>query len=156
MEPPPEGHPEPKTCNLYDSEADRRRISRRERCRLKKGVSRMLPQNRRLARCGRPLSRARGVQIRRCYRETPSGQVTHSDFYCGLMTCGLVWLCPVCAVVITEHRRRELVAAMEKWVGAGNSVFLLTQTIRHHKGQRLAGLLENTCPAIYFLKRRGG
>src|SRR5689334_10591492 len=34
-------------------------------------------------------------------------------YYSGLMVCGMVWVCSVCAARITEERRQELTRALE-------------------------------------------
>lgn len=62
----------------------------------------------------------------------------------GLNWCGDVWCCPTCSRLITARRRSELLAGMASWskisAGAGNGcvVQLLTLTIPHYAGDRLA------------------
>jgi len=51
----------------------------------------------------------------------------------GLMSCGSVWECPVCASKITEARRKELQQAVKLWEEKNNSVLLLTLTRPHYK-----------------------
>ena len=38
-----------------------------------------------------------------------------SAYYCGLETCGNVWLCPVCSAKIHHRRAAELREALATW-----------------------------------------
>jgi hypothetical protein len=60
----------------------------------------------------------------------------------GLASCGSVWACPRCSAVIGQHRAGELREALDAWRGHGGTAALLTLTIRHHRGQRLADLWD--------------
>ena len=64
----------------------------------------------------------------------------------GLMKCGSVWLCPVCAAKITEGRRAEIGEAIEKHQAGTGSVFMVTFTLQHSPADGLhnlvTGLLE--------------
>lgn len=55
----------------------------------------------------------------------------------GLVTCGSVWVCPVCSAKIAAKRALELEKLIGWNVDRGGSIALLTLTMRHHKGQRL-------------------
>lgn len=55
----------------------------------------------------------------------------------GVTTCGSVWSCPVCSAKIAAHRAGELAQAVEHYTSQGQSVYLLTLTMRHHAGQSL-------------------
>lgn len=61
--------------------------------------------------------------------------------YRGLVTCGSVWLCPVCAEKISEQRRLELVQGMENWKAQGGTVLLVTQTVPHNASQGVKEVL---------------
>jgi hypothetical protein len=50
----------------------------------------------------------------------------------GLMTCGSVWICPICATKITERRRVELSQGVENWRSEGHGLQLLTLTVPHY------------------------
>jgi hypothetical protein len=52
--------------------------------------------------------------------------------YGGLMTCGSVWICPICAAKITERRRVELATGVENWLSEGHGLQLLTLTVPHY------------------------
>lgn len=62
--------------------------------------------------------------------------------YAGLLTCGSVWMCPVCAVRVSEDRRAELTLAIEKNKELGGSAQLWTFTAPHYVGQSLKFLLD--------------
>lgn len=67
----------------------------------------------------------------------------------GLMVCGLIWLCAVCAIKISERRRPEIKQAVKEHVNVGGYVSHVTYTLPHHLGQSLALLLH-----ILFRVRR--
>jgi len=60
-----------------------------------------------------------------------------SAAYGGLVKCGNVWACPVCAAKISEERRVELQAAVHEAKKRGWQVVMMTNTISHHAGQSL-------------------
>jgi len=60
-------------------------------------------------------------------------------FFHGLARCGSVWYCAVCASKIAEVRRSEL----QKASAAGYSMFLVTITLQHFRGDKLNELLED-------------
>lgn len=68
---------------------------------------------------------------------------TEKAFYNGLMVCGSVWVCPVCAAKISERRRKELQSAFKKHVAAGGHVALLTLTFSHKRKDRLKKTLKS-------------
>lgn len=65
-----------------------------------------------------------------------------SAFYSGLMSCGSVWVCPLCAAKISEHRRVELEQAIACCKAKGGSVYLATYTIAHKYHDNLSTLLH--------------
>lgn len=62
--------------------------------------------------------------------------------YRNLQRCGLVWLCPVCAAVISERRRSELARGFASWAIRGGGMAHLILTVPHHQGQGLSGLVQ--------------
>lgn len=56
----------------------------------------------------------------------------------GLAHCGSVWVCPVCSAKIATRRAEDLADLMRYALEQGCSASLVTLTVRHHKGQRLA------------------
>lgn len=67
---------------------------------------------------------------------------TQKAFYGGLMVCGSVWICPVCAAKISERRRAELRKASTAHKEAGGYLTMLTLTFSHSKSDKLADLLN--------------
>lgn len=82
--------------------------------------------------CGRPLGGQVLVGI------GPGGRAGYS----GLKSCGKAWLCPVCAAKVGAHRLSDIETVLKshETEHAGCSVAMLTLTMRHHKGQKLADL----------------
>jgi hypothetical protein len=72
-----------------------------------------------------------GVQIR----------VKDGAYFCGLTTCGSVWLCTVCSAKIRATRADELVRGLDAHYDAGGAVHLLTMTVAHDRADRLRRLL---------------
>lgn len=70
-------------------------------------------------------------------------------YYSGLMVCGMVWVCSVCAARITEERRQELTRALEV---TGFTPYLVTYTLRHNKKNSLTELLNATLIAFRAMK----
>jgi len=64
-----------------------------------------------------------------------------SAHYGGLMVCGSVWVCPVCAAKIGERRRAELAAAVEAWRARGGVVLIAAYTFAHGPRDALSGAL---------------
>ena len=119
------------------SPAEKRQKSRevrRERYHLQSVVRRFFPKERTAAcmRCKVPDS---VVTLHR-HRETGNA------FFSGLMSCGSVWLCPVCSSKISERRRTELSLAIERAHAQGWKVYLLTLTVPHGLGDDLKPMLN--------------
>ena len=119
-----------------------------ERRRIRWGARAMLWQASSLKAvrcCGRMLHNdavgdpddGQGVRIVR--REVDGRMVAH---YQGLMTCGSVWSCPRCSAVIAHTRSAEIGAAVRECYRQGGRVYLLTLTMRHSAGDRLADLWD--------------
>jgi hypothetical protein len=68
--------------------------------------------------------------------QTPSGEAV----YKGLLICGLLYECPMCASLITTRRRKELLEATALWKKSGGRLYHLVLTIPHHAGDKLAPL----------------
>lgn len=80
--------------------------------------------------------------------------------YKGLIICGSIWVCPVCASKISERRRLELVEAVNRAKSPGFDeqpfmrVYLLTLTAPHHHGDDLKTLLDMFTNARRLLRNR--
>jgi len=65
-----------------------------------------------------------------------------SASYKGVMTCGSIWSCAVCASKISERRRLEVEEAIEGWSKLGGSFLFATFTLQHTKNDKLSDLLD--------------
>lgn len=74
--------------------------------------------------------------------------------YGGLMVCGSVWVCPVCASKITERRRVELTQGVEFWKSQGGFVYLLTLTVPHYAKNSLTSVLDGLSDAFRRMMNR--
>jgi len=68
--------------------------------------------------------------------------------YGNVQRCGSLWICPVCAKKISEHRRNELQKGLSIWRSQGHYAYLMTLTFSHHQGQPLSFLLERQRKAL--------
>ena len=66
---------------------------------------------------------------------------TQKAFYGGLMVCGNVWVCPVCASKISERRRVELKKAFKAHLDTGGYCTMVTLTFSHSSRDKLDDLL---------------
>lgn len=67
---------------------------------------------------------------------------SNRSFFGGLLVCGSVWTCPVCAAKISEKRRLELQTAFNAHKEEGGYICMLTLTFSHQKSDRLKDILE--------------
>ena len=93
-------------------------------------------------------------QIRSDEIEITFDQVQQRAFYSNLLVCGSVWTCPVCAARITEQRRVELSAAIEKWRGAGGGVFMAAFTFQHDVYDEIRSLRKELSAAYSRMTAR--
>jgi len=115
----------------------RRRANRRRRGQLRHQVRRVTSVSR-LRDCGAKTVNGLGGPILRV-SGTDEDRVAG---YAGLVTCGSVWACPVCAAKIAAGRAEELSQVMRTVLTAGGSASLITLTMRHHSGHQLKDLWQ--------------
>lgn len=106
-------------------------------------VAQGLLRGERVAHCQRSVNTDAGVSV---YR---TAQGAH---FAGVVTCGSVWHCPVCAAKITEGRREELQHAITEHVKNGGMVYLVTYTFRHHQGDDLRDHVKSLSEALRKMK----
>lgn len=128
------------------SDTKNARSLRARRYALQSVVRDILP-NSRTAKCHRYKTPNKEIEV---WRGVSAG-VAGKAFYKGLMSCGRLWTCPVCAAKISERRRLELSEALDNAKDQGLSVYLLTQTIRHGIGDSLSGGLAGIAAAEKLL-----
>lgn len=72
--------------------------------------------------------------------------------YSGLVTCGSVWACPVCAAKIQERRRGEIEQGMTAMQSKGLVPIMVTFTFPHYAFQSLGELLDRQADAFKRLR----
>lgn len=100
--------------------------------------------SRRCKACGRKRI-ADEVEVVRRQASTPGGGTCQRAFYRGVMRCGSVWECPVCALQIRTERAEELKQAVERW---GSSVAMMSLTVRHGLGDDLRAVRRGVSRAF--------
>ena len=119
-------------------------LARANRWALKSVVNRILPDTR-TAKC-------------MVYRAPIAGQVLgdiqimkgihQKAFYQGLMRCGSVWSCPICASKVSERRRPELKDAIQSGKDQGMAVHFVSLTIPHGVGDDINVLNDRLSKAL--------
>ncbi len=71
----------------------------------------------------------------------------------GVASCGLIWVCPVCAAKIKARRAVEIEGATTGHIGAGGTLAMLTMTVRHTREMPLVDVLRAVREAWARLKR---
>lgn len=98
----------------------------------------------------RPNAESWGYRVTNCLRSVIPGKHTvevhhnpaaQSAHFKHLRTCDSVWTCPVCAVKITEKRRQQVMMLQARAHELGYVPIMITYTMRHNRGERLADLL---------------
>ncbi len=74
--------------------------------------------------------------------------------YRKLQTCGSVWVCPVCALIVAERRAEEIRLALVQLTGAGGSAAFATFTVSHGRGDSLERVLEGFLAAFRYLSSK--
>lgn len=118
-------------------------VRRRERARLRDRARQVtgLP---RLRTCGATTVTGTGGPTLRISDHEGGGRVAG---YAGLSTCGSVWSCPVCAAKVAARRADELATVIRHVLDTGGSASLVTLTMRHHRGDRLAACWDAAAKA---------
>lgn len=99
------------------------------------------------------------------YRTADCRYVNHGDVeihhsaqfqaahYVGLVSCGSVWACPVCASKIQERRRLEIEHAIQWAESQGLVPVMVTFTFPHHSWNRLRDLISQQREAFRYLRK---
>jgi len=75
-------------------------------------------------------------------------------YFAGVLSCGSVWTCPVCATKIARERQTELAELLGKHLEAGHAGLFVTLTVPHGAGQPLPTLRKTVAGA--WRKMLGG
>lgn len=76
----------------------------------------------------------------------------NSAFFSGLMNCGSVWSCPVCAAKVQERRREEIAKGIAWAYEQKLQPVMVTLTFPHYAWQSLAELVEQQADALRRLR----
>jgi hypothetical protein len=74
--------------------------------------------------------------------------------YRKLQTCGSVWVCPNCALVVAERRAEEVRLALAALAESGGSAAFATLTVAHGRGDSLERVLEGFLAAFRYLSSK--
>lgn len=91
--------------------------------------------------------------VRSDWRQVEIRQSSDSGrcYYAGLMACGSVWICPLCATKIQAVRALELKAAIKEAQTQGLTVAMLAPTVPHTLQDGLGSLLDRYTKALSAL-----
>lgn len=112
--------------------------------RLFKTAKQILIDNARIQSCS--------ADVPRRIREVEVFRGENSAWLKGVWHCANVWACPVCAPRISERRREDLKIGIERAIGMGHGVALVTLTFPHGAGDRLQDILDRFTKAQRRLK----
>lgn len=87
--------------------------------------------------CGFPRLSHDGVDI----RANSEDEKVHAHFT-GTNYCSNIWRCPTCSALIRASRAADVRDAVDRWREQGGSAYLVTMTLRHHKGDELKANLD--------------
>lgn len=109
--------------------------ARAERWALKSVVNKIMPESR-TSKCMVLRAPIPGVGLSpiQVHKTSEHGKA----FYTGLLSCGSVWNCPVCAAKVSERRRQELKQAMSAAKRLGWQAHFVTLTVPHGIGDDLS------------------
>lgn len=127
------------------SDAEQKQFARASRWGLKSVVNKLLPDIR-TSKCmvlRAPVVGGGLSDINVC-----RGAETKKAFYHGLMTCGSIWTCPVCAAKISERRRQELKSALQVAEQKDLKAHFVTLTFPHGISDDLNDILSKMSQAF--------
>ncbi|WP_166525000.1 protein rep, partial [Pseudomonas sp. CAH-1] len=75
-----------------------------------------------------------------------------SAFYSGVMNCGSVWACPICAAKVQERRREEVAKAVAWAEAEGLQSVMVTLTFPHYAWHILGDLVKQQADALHRLR----
>ena len=129
-------------CNLsFESEVERKNWKVRQKYKDLRQAQKLLPYER-ISFCQRNL--AFGAE-KVCLEAG-----NKKSRYKGLVSCGSVWGCPVCAGRKASVRQTELKRALSNHKG---SVWLMTLTMKHHRGEDIKDTLDAFKKAVKRFKQ---
>ena len=112
--------------------------------RLQEAARRLLPDKKGLQRCC--CTRHKGGAGVKIWRGA------HGAWFTGLVQCGSVWVCPVCAGKVAEGRAEELQRGIDYALETGHGCMMVTLTFSHGRGDILSDTLSGFSKALRALK----
>ncbi len=99
----------------------------------------------------------RGLQRCNCTRHKGGGGVkiwryANGVGFSGLMQCGSVWICPICAGKVAKARASDLQRGIDYALATGNGCMMTTLTFSHGRAAILADTLAGFSLALRKLK----
>ena len=111
---------------------------------LQEAAQRLLPDKRGLQRCSRGLTWGDGgVKVWKGKTDA---------WFTGLMQCGSVWICPVCAAKIARQRADELQRGIDYALATGSGCMMVTLTFSHGRCDILDDTMSGFSRALHKLK----
>ena len=134
-----------KNDTVTPSDFQMSQMSRANRWALKSVVNKLLPDIR-TSKCMVFRSPASGgglSDIKLC-----RGSNTKKAYYHGLMSCGSIWTCPICAAKVSERRRQELKSALQVAKDKDLRAHFVTLTFPHGISDDLNDILTKMSQAF--------
>jgi Replication protein len=103
------------------------------RHRLRRTAGHIMGEFSRVSGCGR-----KRISDHVTVARTASGNVQ----YHGLMTCGSIWQCPVCAGRIASKRSVEVAELLQAHDDVGGAVYMATLTVRHRQSDQIGDVRD--------------
>lgn len=116
------------------------RIARFERYAFQSIARKVLPSER-VSKCLRYVNNHTSVEVWKHLK-------TEKAFYNGLLVCGSVWHCPICAAKISERRKSELKQAFDLHKANGGKIGHLILTFSHSRNDSLSDNLDKFLKAM--------
>jgi len=111
---------------------------------LQEASRKLLPREKGLQKCS--CTRVRGGYAVKVWKGT------RSTFFSGLLQCGSVWICPVCAGKVATRRAAEVQRGIDYWLHLGGGALMATLTFRHCRFDRLPDLMQRYPKTLRRLK----
>ena len=134
--------------NLPSDDVELERFREKQRWRLQKKASSLLPGER-VGACCRELGY--GQEMVQIQAGVVDGR--RKARFTGLMRCDSVWGCIICAARICYGRQLELQQGVEIHEARGRSAFLLSLTMQHKASERIDDTLDEFKKSVKTLKQ---
>jgi hypothetical protein len=81
------------------------------------------------------------------------GEKSQKPYFHGLIKCGNVWRCPVCAKKISDFRQKEIYYLASEWQRKDKKLSFLTLTIKHLKSDSPQNIVDRLITEFRKLQR---